>query len=227
MKRFRDILIGFLIGVILLSGFAYAAGTSIEVSFKPLKYYFDGVEKEPPADQKGFIYKGRTYVPLRFIGEALGEQVGWDGKTSSIYVGKQMKGSFDYIEDMETFTDGSSTSWKSVENYVTSNTGENYLHGLYSDFYDRIIDKEYLLNMDYEKFTALIIPSNHWSKEPKNEDIGYFEFYVDDKLVHKTGPIPSDLIKPMEINIDLEGALKFRIKGKGSNLGILEGKFIY
>lgn len=86
MKKFIS---GLIIGSMLMTGAAYAAGAKIEVTFKPLKYYVDGVEKVPPADQAGFIYKGRTYVPLAFVAESLGKEVKWDGSTSSIYIGTQ------------------------------------------------------------------------------------------------------------------------------------------
>ncbi|SHJ63958.1 FMN-binding domain-containing protein [Geosporobacter subterraneus DSM 17957] len=86
MKKFIS---GLIIGSMLMTGAAYAAGAKIEVTFKPLKYYVDGVEKVPPADQAGFIYKGRTYVPLAFVSESLGKEVKWDGTTSSIYIGTQ------------------------------------------------------------------------------------------------------------------------------------------
>ncbi|AKL97255.1 copper amine oxidase [Clostridium aceticum] len=86
MKKFIS---GLLVGATLMTGIAYATGTQIEVSFRPLKYYVEGVEKTPPADQAGFIYNGRTYVPLKFVSETLGKEVKWDGDTSSIYIGGQ------------------------------------------------------------------------------------------------------------------------------------------
>lgn len=61
----------------------------ISVFYNPLKYYFDGVEKAPPEDQQGFVYNNRTYVPLRFMSEALGKTVNYDPATFSIYVGRR------------------------------------------------------------------------------------------------------------------------------------------
>lgn len=87
MKRVRDIIMGLLMGVILTTSIAFAASTMIEVSFTDLTYIFHGTEKVPPSGQKGFIYKDTTYVPLRFVAESLGEEVGWDGDTKTIYVG--------------------------------------------------------------------------------------------------------------------------------------------
>lgn len=81
---------GFLTAALLFGGTAMAVDyyqEQITVDYVPLKYYVDGVQKAPPEDQKGFIFGGRTYVPLRFIGEALGKKVGYDGETTSIYIG--------------------------------------------------------------------------------------------------------------------------------------------
>lgn len=85
MKRFKDGMVGFVIGSILCSSIVYATST-LEVNFLPLKYYFDGIEKKPPQDQQGFIYNDRTYVPLRFIAESMGKEVIWEDETKSIYI---------------------------------------------------------------------------------------------------------------------------------------------
>ena len=79
-------LVGLLAGTTLLTGVAYAATEKIEVSLKPLKYYFNGVKKELPKDQAGFIYKDRTYVPLRAVSELLGKEVDWDGKDLAVHI---------------------------------------------------------------------------------------------------------------------------------------------
>lgn len=39
-------------------------------------------------DAPAQIFKGRTYIPLRFAGEAFGRNVQWDGETRSITVGE-------------------------------------------------------------------------------------------------------------------------------------------
>jgi hypothetical protein len=51
------------------------------VSFDPIKIFIDGQERNPPEDMKPFIYEGRTYVSLRYVGEAFGKNVDWDGTT--------------------------------------------------------------------------------------------------------------------------------------------------
>jgi len=83
---------GFVAASLLFGGAAMATGLyqrSIEVAFVPLTYLFDGTERVPPQDQQGFIYNNRTYVPLRFMSEALGKPVEYDPETYTIYVGRR------------------------------------------------------------------------------------------------------------------------------------------
>ncbi|OXM88274.1 peptidylprolyl isomerase [Paenibacillus rigui] len=91
--KVKGLVLGLSLGVMLTGSVAFAngAGTQIEVYFKNLKYMFDGTEKSPTAEQgQGFVYNGTTYVPLRFVSEALGKEVQWDGDTDTIWVGKKV-----------------------------------------------------------------------------------------------------------------------------------------
>lgn len=79
---------GFATAAVLFGGLAAGAAAyeqQITVHFRPLRYVFDGVERTPPAGESGFIYRDRTYVPLRFMAESLGRPVQYDDGT--IYVG--------------------------------------------------------------------------------------------------------------------------------------------
>lgn len=221
---------GFLVGCIAFTGAAYAATKAkIDVYFLPLKYYFDGVQRQPSEHNKGFIYNNTTYVPLRFISESLGMPVHWDGKTYSIYIGKGPEGKVTYLENMPTFTDSAGRNWKFMSNFKT-NTGITYSHAylIYDDLWgwaDKA-SKEYLLKDYYRKFQAYLAPEFGWTKNKKNDNIGSVKIYLDDKLVFDSGPVPSDLIEPIKIDIDVFGATKFKIEAEGIGLGILDAKFI-
>lgn len=83
---------GFVVASLLFGSMAAATDIiqkDIRVSYLPLRYYFDDVEKVPPADQQGFTFNGRTYVPLRFMADSVGKSVQYDGSTFSIYVGRR------------------------------------------------------------------------------------------------------------------------------------------
>ena len=65
-------------------------GERIEVYFKQIRFVFDGKDKPVPAEQgKPFVYNGTTYVPLRYMSEALGKPVHYDPKRETIRVGRR------------------------------------------------------------------------------------------------------------------------------------------
>jgi len=231
LKRLKDVSVGVVLGGMLFSGVSYAASaTNIEVFFQPLKYFFDGIEKKAPQDQQGFVYKGTTYVPLRFVSESLGKKVGYEGKTSSIYVGKQLEGQKTYLEDLRTFTKSGNGSF---EHNFKSNTGDSYSHALLytratNMFYTQETNViEYLLNGNYKKFDALIVPSDYWNELGKKDDIGNLKIYADDKLVYESGAIASDITQPVKVSVDLTGVLKIKIIFDGKlELGLVDAGFI-
>ncbi|GIO12176.1 hypothetical protein J19TS2_17310 [Cohnella xylanilytica] len=229
LKRMKDVTVGVVLGGVLFSGVSYAASTSIDVSFQPLKYFFDGVEKKAPADQQGFMYKGTTYVPLRFVSESLGKKVGYEGKTSSIYVGKQPEGQKTFLDDLTPI----STQYGDKGTFVTdgdfkSNTGAAYTHSVSlhtNGGYAGEVSYEFLLNGDYNKFEALLAPSEDWSKS-FNENIGLLKIYADDTLVYESGQIASNITAPVKVDVDVKGALKIKVELTSNNLGLLNAGFI-
>lgn len=83
--KIKGLVIGALLGSAITGTAAYASGTSIEVLFRPIKFLFDGVEKKP-SEGTAFQYEGSTYVPLRFVSESLGKEVGWDEATGTVTI---------------------------------------------------------------------------------------------------------------------------------------------
>lgn len=92
LRQRSGFIAGFIVASFIFGGYTWAADIvqrDIRVSYLPLRYFFDGVERVPPADQQGFTYNGRTYVPLRFMAESVGKQVAYDAGTFGIYVGRR------------------------------------------------------------------------------------------------------------------------------------------
>ncbi|MCY9692068.1 stalk domain-containing protein, partial [Paenibacillus alginolyticus] len=91
MKSFcSGIIAGILICIFfVVGGSAYAEGSSkVDVFFRNIKIMFDGVEKKS-AEGKVFVYENLTYVPLRFVSESLGKEVGWNEETQTVWIGTQ------------------------------------------------------------------------------------------------------------------------------------------
>jgi foldase protein PrsA len=84
--KIKGLVVGLSLGSLIAGSIAYASASQIDVIFKNVKYMFDGVEKKS-SDGQGFIYDNKTYVPLRFVGEALGKEVKWDEKNQTIWIG--------------------------------------------------------------------------------------------------------------------------------------------
>jgi hypothetical protein len=228
-SKLKYLVSGIIIGAVLFSGVSGLAASfkqTIEVNYLPLKYFVDGVEKKPSANQQGFVYQGTTYVPLRFVGESLNQKVAWEGKTTSIYIGKKPQGSFTRLESLEPLTTGKNDSpaGYSFIHYDTFKTvlGAEFFNGI------RLFDgsSEYLLNGEYTKFEAMLAPSSYHKGKEKTT-AGTVMIYADGELVYQSGNIASDLTEPLKISLDLTGVLRLKIVSYASargELGLIEPK---
>ena len=69
------------------AGAGYDVGANCVVA--PLRFVFNGAAVAPQVaagNPAGFICAGTSYVPVRFVATALGEQVGWNGGTDTVTV---------------------------------------------------------------------------------------------------------------------------------------------
>ncbi|NOU99125.1 peptidylprolyl isomerase [Paenibacillus planticolens] len=130
--KVKGLIVGLTIGSLISGTAAFAASSQIEVAFRSIKYMFDGVEKVP-ADGKGFVYEGSTYVPLRFVSEALGKKVEWDEENETIWIGNNpnkvvatykggtvTKGDFDTFLAMQAIFNSSHSASKDNPDYQKS-----------------------------------------------------------------------------------------------------------
>ena len=96
----QKIIKGYVAGVLSIilllsvSMVAYAAvrTQSLSVTFNNIRLVVNG-ELIIPRDANGhvvepFIYNGTTFLPVRALAEALGQDVRWDGETATVYVGQ-------------------------------------------------------------------------------------------------------------------------------------------
>ncbi|KOS61654.1 NPCBM/NEW2 domain-containing protein [Lysinibacillus agricola] len=219
------------LGFFILGGLTFtilstteAASNMIKISVvqDTINYYVDKVKKVPVEGQSGFIYQGTTYVPMRFVAESLGEQVTWDGKTKSIYIGDVPK--FISLKDVKPIGYDEDHLFHYPSSIVIS-TGEKFDHSYQVGGYhgggavqDHTV--EYLSNGNYKGFETYLAPVK--KLVAGSSGIGSLKIYADDELIYNSGSI-KDKVK---VNVNLEGVSKVRFEILGSGLGILDPRFI-
>ena len=95
----KDKIKGFVIGVtsaaVIMSSAAFAQNIekALTAVYNNIRICVNGTEITP-VDALGntvepFIIDGTTYLPVRAVAEALGENVDWDGDTNTVYIGER------------------------------------------------------------------------------------------------------------------------------------------
>ena len=99
-KRFQGIVIGLVLGMALTTlVFADTMTELISVVFDNYRVIVNGIEKSDFNDTPPFNYNGRIYVPLRYIGEALGKSVGWDEENKAVYIDDEYIDEFEFVPE--------------------------------------------------------------------------------------------------------------------------------
>lgn len=207
---------GFLVASVLFGSLAMAADVvqkDIWVSYLPLKYIFDGVEKMPPADQQGFTLNGRTYVPLRFLAESLGKTVDYDGQTYSIYVGRRPAALPAYWEGFTTEGEG----LLRVEYYqkglldVAGYEAPNSLlvtafvpsgDAPESEQSVRLV-KDFPVDQKFRSITGKLFTPIHYFGDGKDRRMGHLLFMDENnRVIHKTDTLTTALLEiPFDIPV--------------------------
>ncbi len=106
LNKIKYTTLGFILGAILFMGlgFIYANSNAEEIlaHFNNIKIIVNGQQVEMDDKVKPFIYEGRTMVPVRFVSEALGADVDWDGNTNTVIINSKNNIK---LEKNESFTE--------------------------------------------------------------------------------------------------------------------------
>jgi len=86
--KFLYFMTGLLAGVMIMTATAAFAsgGSMIEVFYNVRGIYIDGELKPTPDEMTPFLFKGWTFVPLRFVSENLGSKIDWDPVTNTVHI---------------------------------------------------------------------------------------------------------------------------------------------
>jgi hypothetical protein len=225
----KKAIIAFVTGALLFgtaSAYAATGGNMIEVFYNIKDIKINKVSSMP-AEEKPFVFNGTTYVPLRFVAEAFGQKVDWEGATQTILIGETGKNDDGYylgntIKSLGTVRrDGFGGGMKSVfdgllvekaltENQVkndgTDNLGKKFSNHL-SLSTNGEISTSYPLSGEYKRFKAhLSIPEAF-----KNmDDTAKLEILLDGNPLSKYDLKAGDL--PQEIDVDVSNANKIIFK---------------
>lgn len=201
----------------LVGGSALAAGKiykNITVQYDNIKLVIDGVTITPK-DANGstvepFIYNGTTYLPVRAVGNALGKQVSWDGKTKTVYLGdapNSKKWLMDLCPPYET-----DYGYYAANGNTTDGTnsfkmaGQSYSRGFMVAFCAEDVGTNVLFNLNgqYSTLDFDLGPVDGHSGLPL-----LLKFYLDGELTETIEMTSEDL--PKHCSVHLNRALQMKV----------------
>lgn len=178
------------------AAFASNVARTITVYYQDIKMYVDGQRVNTSSEP--FIYNGSTYLPVRAISEALGEEVYWDGDSKSVYIGgsTNVKG-----DDIMTFCPPYQSLciydyYPNETDYFTM-AGNKYYSGIHN--YNRGGYSYFNLNKQYDTLSATIGPVDGGHEG----DNGTISFELDGKIIATYDIFMGDM--PREITLPISG----------------------
>ncbi len=237
-KKMRTILIGVLLVCAMCSTiFAKSVSETAELFYNNIKIYIDGAEIVPK-DSNGntvepFTMNGTTYLPVRAISNAFGQEVEWDGETQSIYIGKKDQTKPDNYLDRIQYNDYKESDTFSdfavINGTINDYNGNTYTNGMlfynYStwgaikeDMDEANMLISYPLNSQYKNLKGKIVlpKSFNIATHNKNDSVPTSAtnvwFYGDGKLLYKATNVTSSM--PFSFDIDTKGVNQLTIKVK-------------
>lgn len=201
----------------LVGGSALAAGKmykNITVQYDNIKLVIDGVTITPK-DANGtvvepFIYNGTTYLPVRAVGNAIGKQVSWDGKTKTVYLG-EAPGQTSYLMEVcppyETdygYYEANGETKDGTNSFKMA--GKSYSRGFMVAFCAEDVGTNMLFNLNGQYSTL------DFDLGPVDGHSGFpllLKFYLDGELAKTIEMTSEDL--PKHYSVNLNGALQMKI----------------
>lgn len=226
----------FAVCVLSCTMFSKTVSEIAELYYNNIKIYIDGGELVPK-DANGnatepFTMNGTTYLPVRAIANAFGQEVEWDGETQSIYIGKKDQTKPDNYLDKIQYNDykegDGNSDFAIINGSVNDYNNNTYTSGiLFYRCWDGTIAEDvdnaqiaiaYPLNSQYKNLKGkIVLPKSYniatWNK---NDNPGTSAtdiwFYGDGKLLYKATSVTSSM--PFSFDIDTRGVNQLTVKVK-------------
>ena len=194
----------------MVTGTALAANTvykNIRVQYCGIKLVVNGAPVTPK-DANGstvepFIYNGTTYLPVRAVGNALGQDVSWNGNTKTVYIG--MNESDVSSKKLQPYEIKNGLYSLEQRGDTITMMGKTYTQGFYTAFYA-------LYNLD-GLYKSVEMDIGH--RDNTNAQTGSLNFYVDGELVDTYAVTPE--MQTQHIKVDLNRGLQLKIEQNGAN----------
>ena len=136
----------------------------------PIRIYVAGMELNPEVPAQ--IIEGRTMVPLRFIAEALGAEVGWDGKTYTVTINKTEE-KYGYKRVIKK--EGKAVvSLEPDELYIATSWNRAYQEGVPSETVDKLLGqyiKKYFPDVKFKIYDWDVANEEDWATSGVYPDI--------------------------------------------------------
>ena len=196
----------------MVTGTALAANTvykNIRVQYCGIKLVVNGAPVTPK-DANGstvepFIYNGTTYLPVRAVGNALGQDVSWNGNTKTVYIG--MNESDVSSKKLQPYEIKNGLYSLEQRGDTITMMGKTYTQGFYTAFYTGGCA---LYNLD-----GLYKSVEMGHRDNTNAQTGSLNFYVDGELVDTYAVTPE--MQTQHIKVDLNRGLQLKIEQNGAN----------
>ena len=211
---FREKLKGFIAGVCVtavLAGAATVFAQMIDATVGNMHFFWDGVE-QTLRDANGdvvepLIYNGTTYVPLRPMANLLGKEVGWDGQTSTVYIGTRDVAATTPIDKFP----------KDLIQYggdvIVGERAKFNLKDVVISPQNRLLgsDSMYILN---SKYSRLVGKAVYPYTRVGSDDTGYIAFYSVENDGTENEIVRYDLKQtedPVDVDVNLRGVENLKI----------------
>jgi hypothetical protein len=193
--------------------YADNSSETITAYFNNISLVVNGSKVNMP-DAQPFIYNGHVYLPIKYVAEALGQSVNWDGNTQTVYVGSQPSGT---LTDMDKLT----PYYNSVRPPVTVENGaqlimagHTYLSGFQFNNVYTASDTIWNLNDQYTNFSALV-----GLDDSNNNSQAVVSFLGDGNVIKTIQLNHGDL--PIQVSMSVTGVNTFEIKIKNTGSYLL------
>jgi len=189
------------ISIFAVPGLAASMSKQLTAYYNDIKLVING-ETVEPKDASGntvepFIIDGTTYLPVRAVANALGQNVSWDGATSSVIIGANEE----YDQPTVWLRDMFQVSGAHMVSGYKDNYGKLYDDALYYDCtnYNKTA---YDLNGEYEKFTGTLFLKEQYKN---TQNMYRMEVYLDGELAYVSdGLVRND--RPVDFEVDVTDA---------------------